>query len=80
MEQIILAMGIPSAIFGFFIWLLKRYIDKKDAEREKFPSGILSISVWIILSEPLNVSEVLTMREVSILWIHTNSSFVRASC
>ena len=40
--SLIAIMGIPSAVTGFFFWLLKRYIDKrekhrddKDADREK---------------------------------------------
>ena len=40
--SLIALMGIPSAVTGFFFWLLKRYIDKrekqrddKDADREK---------------------------------------------
>ncbi len=32
--SLIALMGIPSAVTGFFFWLLKRYIDKKEAERE----------------------------------------------
>lgn len=48
MEQIILAMGIPSAIFGFFIWLLKRYIDKKDAEREKHDKNVEALMLYQI--------------------------------
>lgn len=48
MEQIILAMGIPSAIFSFFIWLLKRYIDKKDTEREKHDKNIETLMLYQI--------------------------------
>lgn len=33
--QIIMAMGIPSAITGLLVWWLKRHIDKKDKEREQ---------------------------------------------
>lgn len=33
--NIILTFGIPSAITGFGIWLLKRYIDKREASREE---------------------------------------------
>lgn len=36
--EILLAMGIPTAITGLLVWWLKRYIDKRDqkaAEREK---------------------------------------------
>ena len=38
MGQIIMAAGIPSALFGLLVWWFKRYVDRKDresAEREK---------------------------------------------
>ena len=35
MNDLIFAMGIPSAIFGLVIWWFKRYIDKRDARAEK---------------------------------------------
>ena len=34
MNEIIMAMGIPSAIFGLLIWWFKRYIDKREAKAE----------------------------------------------
>lgn len=34
-EALILAAGIPSAITGFLVWLLKREIDKRDKVREE---------------------------------------------
>ena len=48
MEQLILTMGIPSAIMGFIVWLLKRYIDKKDAEREKHDKNIETLMLYQI--------------------------------
>lgn len=36
--QILLTMGIPTAITGFLVWWIKRYIDKKakaEAESER---------------------------------------------
>lgn len=33
--DILIAIGIPSAITGFLFWLLKRHIDKNEAERIK---------------------------------------------
>ena len=35
MEGLIMAMGIPSAVVGFAVWWLKRYIDKRDAAAER---------------------------------------------
>ena len=34
MNEIIMMMGLPSAITGLLVWWLKRYIDKKEKERE----------------------------------------------
>ena len=43
--------GVPTAITGFLVWMLKRYIDKKDVEQrareantEKFMLMILQMS------------------------------------
>lgn len=44
MNDFLLAMGVPSAVFGFLIWWLKRYIDKRDAkaeEREKNSENLM---------------------------------------
>lgn len=35
MWEILLAIGIPSAIVSFGFWLIKRYIDKREAKREE---------------------------------------------
>lgn len=35
MWEILLAVGIPSAIVSFGFWLIKRYIDKREAKREE---------------------------------------------
>lgn len=34
MNELIVAMGIPSAITGLLVWWLKRYIDTKEQERK----------------------------------------------
>lgn len=34
MNDLILAMGIPSSVFGLLIWWLKRYIDARDRKAE----------------------------------------------
>lgn len=33
MIEIIIAAGIPSAVIGFLVWWLKRYIDKQEEKR-----------------------------------------------
>ena len=35
MDELIIAMGIPSAVTGLLVWWLKRYIDKREQEREE---------------------------------------------
>lgn len=35
MEELLIAMGIPSAVTGFLFWWLKRHIDKKEQERTR---------------------------------------------
>ena len=35
MDELIIAMGIPSAVTGLLVWWLKRYIDKREIEREE---------------------------------------------
>ena len=33
--QILSIMGIPTALTGFLVWLLKRHIDKRDSKSEE---------------------------------------------
>lgn len=33
--ELIIAMGIPTAITGLLVWWLKRYIDKRDKRQEE---------------------------------------------
>lgn len=33
--ELLVLMGVPSALTGFFFWLLKRKLDKSDKEQEK---------------------------------------------
>lgn len=35
MMETLISWGIPTAITGLFVWLFKRYIDKRDAEKER---------------------------------------------
>ena len=32
---VLVAFGVPTAATGFFVWLLKRSIDKRDKQREE---------------------------------------------
>ncbi len=52
--QIILAAGIPSALTGFFFWLLKRSIDKKDAQREQRERNIEKLMMMLVNTSKAN--------------------------
>ena len=44
MNELLMAMGIPSAVCGLLIWWLKRYIDKRETkaeEREKNTENLI---------------------------------------
>lgn len=44
MNELLIAMGIPSAICGLLVWWLKKYIDKREAraeEREKNTENLI---------------------------------------
>lgn len=44
--ELLLAMGIPTAVTGLLVWWLKRYIDKRDKkaeEREKNTEQLMLI-------------------------------------
>ena len=33
--SILVAMGVPTAVMGLMVWILKRHIDKRDHEKEE---------------------------------------------
>lgn len=35
MWELVAACGLPTALTGLFVWLLKRHIDKRETEREQ---------------------------------------------
>lgn len=44
--ELLVALGVPTAITGFLVWWLKRHIDKRDAraeEREKNTERLMLI-------------------------------------
>lgn len=54
MWQFIIAMGVPSALMGFLVWKLKKYIDANEArqiEREKNQQNLIFL---VIQSEKAN--------------------------
>lgn len=34
-SSLLILLGVPTAVTGFFFWLLKRHIDNKEKEREE---------------------------------------------
>lgn len=48
MSEFILAMGIPSAITGFLVWILKRYIDTRDKDREQHDKNVETLMLYQI--------------------------------
>lgn len=43
-----MAMGIPSAVVGFAVWWLKRYIDKRDADAERREKNTENLIILMI--------------------------------
>lgn len=46
--QLILTMGIPTAITGLLVWFFKRYLDKRDAAKEKHEKDIEQAMLMIM--------------------------------
>lgn len=44
----IAAMGVPSAICGVLVWLLKRYIDKREKERLEHDQNMQKLMMMIM--------------------------------
>ena len=45
---LLIALGVPTAITGFFFWLLKRHIDKKDKEREEHEKARVQNEILLV--------------------------------
>lgn len=54
MNDFVLAMGIPSAIMGFMIWWLKRYIDKRDEKAEEREKDLEKLMLMIMQTSRAN--------------------------
>ena len=48
MESLLIAAGVPSAICGLLVWWLKRYIDKRDAERAEHDRNMQELMMMIM--------------------------------
>ena len=65
LTHLIVAMGIPSAIMGLLVWWLKRYIDKKEAKKEKQEKNTEKLMLMIMqTSRATNVLAEATARAV----------------
>ncbi len=65
MESLLLAAGIPSGICGFLVWWLKRYIDKREKEREEHDRNMQKMMMMIMQTgRANNVLAVATARAV----------------
>lgn len=67
--ELLVAMGIPaaicSAVVGFAVWWLKRYIDKRDKEAEEKTKNTETLMLMIIhTSRATNVLAEATARAV----------------
>ena len=48
MESILIAAGIPTAVCGFLVWTLKRYIDKREKERAEHDQNMQKMMMMIM--------------------------------
>ena len=54
MYEIILACGIPSALFGLVVWYFKKQIDKKEKQREEHDKNLESLVLMMLQSTRAN--------------------------
>lgn len=65
MLEIILAAGIPSAITGLIVWYLKKYIDKREKQREEREHNTEQLMLLMMnISRSTNVLAEATARAV----------------
>lgn len=48
MEAILIAAGVPTAVCGFLVWMLKRYIDKREKERTEHDQNMQKMMMMIM--------------------------------
>ncbi len=54
METIILAAGIPSALFGLILWFFKRAVDERDKRQEQQQKNLESLVLMMLQSTRAN--------------------------
>lgn len=53
-ETIILAAGIPSAIFGLLIWQFKRHVEERDRKQEERQKNLEDLVLMMLQSTRAN--------------------------
>lgn len=48
MKEFVLAMGIPTAVMGFLVWMLKRSIEKRDVAKDVKEQNIEKLMLMIM--------------------------------
>lgn len=54
LEAIILAAGIPSALFGLILWYFKRHVEKRDAVQEERQKNLEQLVLMMLQSTRAN--------------------------
>ena len=54
MIEIILAAGIPSALFGLAIWFFKRHVEKRDKKHDEHQKNLESLVLMMLQSTRAN--------------------------
>ena len=54
LETIILAAGIPSAIFGLILWYFKRHVEANDKKQEERQKNLESLVLMTLQSTRAN--------------------------
>ena len=54
LETIILAAGIPSAIFGLILWYFKRHVEANDKKQEERQKNLESLVLMMLQSTRAN--------------------------
>lgn len=54
METIILAAGIPSALFGLILWFFKRSVEERDKRQEQQQKNLESLVLMMLQSTRAN--------------------------
>ena len=54
MEAILLAAGIPSALFGLLLWFFKKHINERDRRQEEREKNLESLVLMMLPSTRAN--------------------------